>query len=136
MAFGTRLLAGALVAVLTACGSGASGTSDPCDAAGIAKAIDAAVASSATPAKKGDQLDDLAANITQCEASSPTALTDPHDPLNLQLARADLEAGKAYAAAGDREDARRYLSTAAFTAKFVGDARLEGAAAAALKALH
>lgn len=131
-----RLLAGALVVALTACGSGTSGASDPCDAAGIAKAIDATVASSDAPAEKGDRLDDLAANITQCEASSPTALSDPHDPLNLQLARAALAAGKAYAEAGHRDDAQRYLSTAAFTAKFVGDPQLESEAAAALKTLH
>jgi len=96
--FGGRLATAALVVALAGCGSNSStGSSDPCDATAIGKAIDAAAASSDAPGKRGYRLDDIAAGITQCEASSATASTDPKDRLNLQLARANLAAGKAYA---------------------------------------
>ncbi|MDQ2991785.1 MAG: hypothetical protein M3R30_03050 [Candidatus Eremiobacteraeota bacterium] len=134
-----QLLALALIATLAACGSSAnrsSASSDPCDASGIAGAIDNESGSNDAPKTKGDRLDDMVANIVQCEAASGTASTDPHDPLNLQFARANLAAGKAYALAGDASDARQHLSTAVFTAKFVGNAQVESEANAALKALH
>ena len=135
--FGGRLVAVALFLALAGCGSNTStASSDPCDATAIGKAIDAAAASSDAPAKRGFRLDDIAAGITQCEASSATASTDPKDPLNLQLARANLAAGKAYALADNAADARQDLSSAAFTAKFVGDVRLESDAAAALKTVR
>lgn len=131
-------LALALFAALAACGSSthASASNDPCDATGIANTIDDESGSNDAPKIKGDHLDDLAANIAQCEAASETAASNPHDPLNFQLARANLAAGKAYALAGDAGDARQHLSSAAFTAKFVGDAQIEREANAALKALH
>ncbi len=134
-----QFLALVLLATLAACGSAAEkshASTDPCDVIGIAGAIDNESGSNDAPKIKGDRLDDLAANIVQCEAASETAVSDPHDPLNLQLARANLAAGKAYALAGDAGDARQHLSTAAFTAKFVGDGQVESEAAAALKALH
>ena len=135
--FGGRLLAVALFVALAGCGSNTSTAStDPCDPSGIANAIDAAATSSDTPAQRGFHLEDIAANITQCEASSATASTDPKDPLNLQLARANLAAGKAYALAGKKADARQDLASAAFTAKFIGDAQLESDASAALASLH
>jgi hypothetical protein len=135
------LSATVLLCALAACGSSSqtaqsSASAGPCDPTGISGAIDAAVASTAAPAKRGDRIDDLISGIIQCEAASGTAQTDPHDPLNLQLARANLEAGKAYAQAGDKADANRYLSTAAFTAKFIGNTRLETEATTALKGLR
>lgn len=133
-----RLATAALVAVLAGCGGGSdsAASAGSCDATAIGNAIDAAAASSDAPAKRADHLDDIAATITQCEASSATASTDPKDPLNLQLARAHLAAGKAYALAGDKAGAREDLAGAAFTAKFAGDAALESEATAALHALH
>jgi hypothetical protein len=134
---GGRLAAAALALALAGCGANNSAaSSDSCDASAIGSAIDATAASSDAPAKRADHLDDIAATITQCEASSATASTDPKDPLNLQLARAHLAAGKAYAQAGDTADARQDLAGAAFTAKFVGDAALESEAVAALRALR
>jgi hypothetical protein len=138
---GGRLLATVLLSALAACGSSnqsaqSGGTSDPCNPSGIASAIDAASASNDAPAKRGDRLDDLVAGIVQCEASSATAQTDRHDPLNLQLARANLAAGNAYAQAGQKSDAMRYLSTASYTAKFIGDAQIQSEAAGALKNLR
>jgi hypothetical protein len=134
---GGRLAAVALVVALAGCGSNTStASSDPCDPSGIATAIDATAASSDAPARRGYQLEDIAANVTQCIAASSTAMTDPKNPLNLQLARANLAAGKAYALAGQKADARQDLGSAIFTAKFVGDAQLESDAAAALQALR
>lgn len=133
-----QFLALALLAALAACGSGnhVGASNDPCDASGIAGAIDNESGSNDAPKIKGDRLDDLAANIGQCEASSASALTDPHDPLNLQLARAYLAAGEAYADAGDASDARQHLSMAAFTAKFIGNTQIQSKAIVALKELH
>jgi len=135
--FGGRLATAALVVALAGCGSSTStASSDECDAGAIGRAIDTAAASGDAPAKRCFQLDDIAASITQCEASSATASTDRKDPLNLQLARANLAAGKAYTLAGDKPDARQDLAGAAFTAKFIGDVGLESDATAALKALR
>lgn len=135
--FGGRLATAALIVALAGCGSNTStASSDPCDATAIGNAIDAAAASSDAPAKRALHLDDIAAAVTQCEASSATASTDPKDPLNLQLARANLAAGKAYASAGNASDARQDLAGAAFTAKFIGDTALEADATAALKAVR
>lgn len=130
-----RLVVLALAATLAACSNGGGSAADPCDAAGIGRAIDDVSASNAAPAKKADDLDDLAANIVQCEASSPTARTDAKDPLNRQLARANLAEGEALAAAGEVAEARLHLDYAAFTAKFVGDGAMGARIAAAIAAL-
>jgi len=128
-----RFAALALLGALAACSGGAT---NPCDPAGIGRAIDDEAGGADPAAKKADRLDDLAAGIVQCEASSATARTDPKDPLNLQLARANLAAGRAYAAAGNAGEARRHLDYATFTARFVGDDDLAKQIAAARAALR
>ncbi len=130
-----RLIALAFVAALTACGgshSNSNGAQDPCDAAGIGGAIDSVTASSDTPAKKAYAFEDLAAGITQCESVDVAARTDPKDPLNLQLARVNLAAGKAYILAGNKADAKQHFAYAAFTAKFIGNPDIAAEANTAL----